>query len=245
MRIRVRGLSAVIALVGLWFAVPAFGQTDGSTFNLSVSGPDNSVVVGDGYADPYNGTASYNGSNINPNGLIVCDDYNHNVTAGETWTATGMQASTLTSGNVDNTRFGSSIGLLGYAEVANLVTQLLSTNNQQLQADISSAIWWITSGGTKIGSNYSFDGVSLDANAVALLKAVLGTSSSTLLSQLAKDTNLWIMTPTSGGPNSPQEMWVETPEGGAALMYLLLAALACYGAMFLRNRNRFASGAAI
>ena len=240
MRIRDGGL-AVVGLMALCFAIPAFGQSDGSTFSISFSTATNPVIVGDGYSDPYTGTVTYNGSNFNANNLIICDDYSHNVVNGENWTTTGMQASTLTASNITATRFGSTIGVNGYAEVANLVTQMLSTGNQQQQGDLSAAIWWITSGGTKSGNTYTFNGVTLDANAAALLSAVLNTSSSTLLAALAKDTNLWILTPTAGqgGSNgSPHEMWMSTPEGGAAYLYLLLAAISCFGAMSFSARKR-------
>lgn len=244
MRIRFGGLAA-IGLMTLCFAIPALGQSDGSTFSVSFSATDNSVIVGDGYADPYNGTVTYNGSTFNASSTIICDDYAHNIVNGESWTTTGMQASTLTAANIGETRFGSTIGVTGYAEVANLVTQMLSTSSLQQQADLSAALWWITSGGTKSGSTYTYSGVTLDANAAALLSAVLNTSSSSLLAALAKDTNLWILTPTAGqggSEGSPQEMWMSTPEGGAAILYLLLAAVSCFGAMSLSTRAQSERG---
>jgi hypothetical protein len=242
MKIKAGVLAAIIGVLGLSFAIPVFGQSDGSSFTVTFSAANNPVIVGDGYADPYNGTVAYNGSTVNPNNLIVCDDYKDTVNAGKSWPATGMEASTLTSTNVKNTMFGSTIGLTGYAEVANLVSQMFGTTNHQQQADLSAAIWWITSGGTVKNGIYSFSGVTLDANAAALLSAVLKTSSSTLLAALAKDTSLWILTPTGYGTNGqePQEMWatLSTPEGGAAFMFLLLAGTSCFGAMFLKYRSQ-------
>jgi hypothetical protein len=246
MKIKAGGLAAIIGILGLCLAIPMFGQSDGSTFTVTFSAANNPVVVGDGYADPYNGSVAYNGSTVNPNNLIVCDDYKDTVNAGKSWPATGMEASTLTTANVDNTMFGSKIGLNGYAEVADLVSQMFSTTNHQQQADLSAALWWITSGGTVKNGIYSFAGVTLDKNAAALLSAVLQTSSKTLLAALAKDTSLWILTPTGWGNNGqePQEMWatLSTPEGGAAFMFLLLAGASCFGAMFFKYRSRLGSG---
>ena len=56
-------------------------------------------------------------------------------------------------------------------------------------------------------------------------------------SQLA---GLWIYTPTVPGGKNAQEMWgmVPVPEGGAALAYVFLAGIACFGAMVLRSRQR-------
>lgn len=245
MKIKAGGLAAIIGILGLWSALPVLGQSDGSSFTVTFSAANNPVIVGDGYADPYNGSVVYNGSSVNPNNLIVCDDYADTIHAGAHWPATGMEASTLTSKNIDDTMFGSKIGLTGYAEVANLVSQMLSpTNatNHQLQADLSAALWWITSGGTVKNGIYTFAGVTLDKNAAALLSAVLSTSSSTLLAALAKDTSLWILTPTGYGTNGqePQEMWatISMPEGGAAYMFLLLAGGSCFGAMFFKYRSQ-------
>jgi hypothetical protein len=123
---------------------------------------------------------------------------------------------------------------------------MFGTTNHQQQADLSAALWWITSGGTVKNGIYTFAGVTLDKNAAALLSAVLNTSSSTLLAALAKDTSLWILTPTGNGTNGqqPQEMWatLSTPEGGAAFMFLLLAGASCFGAMFFKYRSRLGSG---
>jgi hypothetical protein len=246
MKMRAEGLAATFGILGLCFAIPVFGQSDGSTFTVTFSAANNPVVVGDGYADPYNGSVAYNGSTVNPNNLIVCDDYKDTVNAGKSWPATGMEASTLTTKNIDDTMFGSKIGLTGYAEVADLVSQMFGTTNHQQQADLSAALWWITSGGTVKNGIYTFAGVTLDKNAAALLSAVLNTSSSTLLAALAKDTSLWILTPTGNGTNGqqPQEMWatLSTPEGGAAFMFLLLAGASCFGAMFFKYRSRLGSG---
>jgi hypothetical protein len=247
MKIKAGGLAAIIGILGLCFALPVFGQSDGSSFTVTFSAATNPVIVGDGYADPYNGSVAYNGSSVNPNNLIVCDDYKDTVNAGKSWPATGMEASTLNSTNIMGTMFGSKIGLIGYAEVADLVSQMFGTTNHQQQADLSAALWWITSGGTVTKNGmYTFAGVTLDANAAALLSAVLKTSSSTLLAALAKDTSLWILTPTGNGTNGqqPQEMWatLSTPEGGAAFMFLLLAGASCFGAMFFKYRSRLGSG---
>jgi hypothetical protein len=60
---------------------------------------------------------------------------------------------------------------------------------------------------------------------------------------LASLTNLWILTPnplTGVGSGEPQEMFtLAVPEGGAAILYLLLAVLACGGAIFFGRRKQF------
>jgi hypothetical protein len=146
----------------------------------------------------------------------------------------------LTSSNIGKTLFGNSIGLDGYAEVATLVSMMFSGGTTYgaikgiTQAELASAIWDITTKGGIWG---------LDATARALVAAVenaFGSNTSKAQSYLATLTNLWILTPSKLGPGEPQEMWTENlpvPEGGAALMYLLLAALFCGWSFYLRDRG--------
>ena len=56
------------------------------------------------------------------------------------------------------------------------------------------------------------------------------------ISQLASGSGYWFI-------SSLTRDTVSAPEGGASLLYLLLAAGACFGAIFFRSRNRFASRA--
>jgi hypothetical protein len=177
---------------------------------------------------------------------IICDDFNDEITTGETWNANAYQASTLvSSGTLDSTLFGKTIGVQGYAEVAVLVSALFAYPNGVggiTPGELSSAIWDITTPGGITG---------LDATATAIVNYVeglFGVGSGSTAAQitaatnyLASLTNLWILTPdplTGVGSGEPQEMWTSVPEGGAALMYLLLAGLSCFGAMFINARRR-------
>lgn len=178
---------------------------------------------------------------------IICDDFNDEITSGETWNANEYQVSTLvSSGNLNSTLFGSAIGVQGYAEVAVLVSALFSNPNGVggiTPGELSSAIWDITTPGGITG---------LDGTATALVNYVeglfgVGSGSTTAqinaaTNYLASLSNLWILTPdplTGVGSGEPQEMFtLQVPEGGAALMYLLLAGLSCFGAMFLNLRKR-------
>ncbi len=172
---------------------------------------------------------------------IVCDDFNHNVTIGENWNADGINTSSLSSLNITGLEFGNGVngqsGAVVYAEVASLVSSMFTLNNGMgtvdgesniTGTDISEAIWYITTKGGITG---------ISANAAALVWDVETDFSSDTSAQALSyldNLNLWILTPTDDGP---QEMWAETvPEGGAALLYLMLSGLTCFGAMFLRPR---------
>jgi hypothetical protein len=250
-------LAAIAGLVALCFASPVLGQT-----TVSITGAPSTGSFGDGIADPYDGTVVYDGVTLANNGLIVCDDYKDNVVVPETWNATALQASqlpTLTTAQLNaDTFFGDTVGLNGYAAEASLVAQVLATpnSNPTKQADLSAAIWYITDSGAG-GIAWS----SLDPQAQAYVTAAEApfggstaltpdSTSASAIAALEADTNLWIFTPnpTTGytqnaGDGEPQEMWVSTPEGGAALLYLLLAGASCFGAMFFNARNRLGNRA--
>ncbi len=229
MKNRVRGL-AVVAAALLCFALPALGQNTNVFFNGGFQGD----IYGGG-ADGNVGTGFYDGSIngviVGPGGSspgMVCDDYSHDITAGESWTANGINAASLNAGNIGQTEFGAAIGLSGYTEIAYLVNQMFSTNpNSATQSAISQAIWFITSGGA------STKGGLLAGAALTFFNNAIAFGGS--LSDFA---NLWVYTPLPN--NGPQEMWgvVAVPEGGAALLYLLLAGVSCFGAMFFRSRKQ-------
>jgi len=243
MNLKAQGLAAVAASALLCMSAPAFGQTTvsvGYTGGYSTTWGNSGGDYGAGiYTGTVNGVTSASG--------IICDDFNDEIASGETWNAKAYQVSTLvSSGNINNTLFGNpsnpnNIGVTGYAEVATLVSMMFSGGTSYggitgiTQAELSSAIWDITTPGGITG---------LDSIASALVTAVekaFGGNVSAATTYLASLSDLWILTPTPLGPGEPQEMWTENlavPEGGAALMYLLLATLFCGWAFFLRNRER-------
>jgi hypothetical protein len=243
MKSRALAFAAIAAIASLCLTHPAYGQDD-VTVNFSGGGsttwigpnPDGSGNI-DVYAGIYNGTVS-GIPGANPG--IVCDDYQDTVVAGESWTATALNAASLATGNnINETLFGATIGLEGYAEVATLVSDMFNGKSGYTQAELSSAIWYITSAGNATLSASLWS--ALDANAQALVTSLQKEFSGNLSAAeaaLAGFSNLWILTPVPDAHGGPQEMWVEAAEGGAAMAYLLLAAFSCCGALFLRRRQQ-------
>jgi hypothetical protein len=185
---------------------------------------------------------------------IICDDFNDEIVSGETWNATAIRASTLSS-NLESTFFGGAIGLNGYAEVATLVSALFNDTPSLYglsvtQAELSSAIWDITSGGTLLGPDGTAQELVGDLEQTANIPAEV--------TALAGDTNLWLLVPNprsdytgNAAGREPQEMWTSVqgatllrsnisnvPEGGTALIYLLLAGATCFGAVYFNSRSR-------
>jgi hypothetical protein len=238
MKLSFRGIAVPASILLACASLPAFAQTSVSvkfTGGYTTVWGNSSGEYGAGiYSADINGKPSASG--------IICDDFKDEITNGESWTANAFQASTLvSSGNLDNTMFGSTIGVTGYAEVATLVSMMFSGGTTYgsltgiTQAELSSAIWYITAPGGIPG---------LDSTATALVAAVeaaFGGNPSAATAYLATLTNLWILTPTPLGPGEPQEMWTDAlavPEGGAASLYLLLGLLSCGFGFFARSRVR-------
>ncbi len=196
------------------------------------------------------GTGFYDGSinnvNVGPGQSspgMICDDYYDNITSGEHWTATGYQVSAFNSTNIDNTLFGAAMGwetvfhisgLQGYSALAFLANDMFTSavGNSALQSSISQALWYITS--EAIGKGFPLG--DLDSTAQGLVAAALAACND----PLSMYSNLYLYTQPFD-PNGPQEMFgevvVAAPEGGAALMYLLLGGITCFGAMFYSRRE--------
>ena len=206
-------------------------------------GPEGSVATGF-----YDG--SINNVNVGPGQSspgMICDDYYDNITSGEHWTATGYQVSTLNAGNIGNTLFGNAAGwaglgftggLQGYEALAYLANDMLKNGvgNAGLQSLISQALWYLTS---NANGSMKYPGIafsSLDPGAQGLVKFVENTSN---LLPLSMYSGLWLYTQPFN-PAGPQEMFgqIPVPEGGAALTYLLLAGVSCFGAMFFRSQRQ-------
>ena len=220
----------------LFSSVPlALGQNTNMSFNGGYQGSNwnyGGETVGTGFYDgSINGVAVGPGQ---PGGLgMICDDFRDNVFSGETWTANAINASSLTSSNLSQTLFGTSIGVVGYQEVAYLAYQMFTTGpSATTQAAYSEAIWALTGSGV--------DPSKLTGLALTLYYNVNAGGETLTGSQLA---SLWIYTPNPRGPNQAQEMWgrVAVPEGGSDLGYLFLAGLCCFGAMFARSRRQIGS----
>ena len=118
--------SYVLWIAGLLLFAPlCFGQNATMYFNGGYQGSNwtyGNETVGTGFYDgSINGVAVGPGQ---PGGLgMICDDFRDNIYSGETWTANAVNASTLTSSNLGQTLFGTSIGLTGYQQVLTSYTR--------------------------------------------------------------------------------------------------------------------------
>jgi len=250
-RIRASWWVAVAAL--LLLAPFAFSQ---NSVDLTLLNGGNYTMDGI-YVGPYNALQTSNGQSQSVQ--IICDDFSHEVTTNESWAANVTSVATLNSNNVGGLAWGGASGsggsyvgisgtvLQGYTAMAYLAAEMLplSSNpaNAQQVGYLAYALWaifqptqvenWLLSQGTK---QSVVNQIMSMANG-ALTLAVNGSISASQFSG-------WeILSPTcyaqgNCNPGTPQEFFEYVPEGGTALMYLLLGGLTCFGTMFLKSRRR-------
>ena len=223
-----RGLLGVGLAMLLFFVPCAFGQ--GSVgINMNSGGP---YVMNGVYVGPYNATV--NGQSAQ----IICDDWAHDTYLNESWTANVTNFSNLGSSSLPMWSGKTGASTL-YADAAWLANQMMKSANQNTNTEgyLAYALWSL------------FNPNALNGLSSSQLKGVntwLGMIPSGLTpSQFA---NFFIYTPDltksitcSGGkcPTAPPQEFLgfSVPEGGAALLYLLLAAISCFGAIILRSRR--------
>jgi hypothetical protein len=239
------GILAILAGAMLVYALPqAFGEDVSVKFTGPVSASWSGVEAG-----------SYTGTIDGAKTTFVCDDYADHIGWGEVWTATKVQASTLTAENVASlTLFGSAIGITGYAEVATLIEMMYNkvTSYGSLsgitQADLSAAIWAITGQWSSSNNASLWNRMSaLEKELVAAVEAAFTGNDEKAEAYLSTLTDLWILVPDPMSASAynrktdpttrPQEVWTRVPEGGASLAYLLLGAIFCIGALRYGRRN--------
>lgn len=234
MKKRTQLVAGVIFVVMICFALPAVGQNSNLSFNGGYQGDvwcgGSEGCVATGF---YDGTI--NGQQVGPGGAgglgMICDDYSHNIITGQSWTANGINVSALNSGNINNAQFGASIGLTGYTELAYVVNLMFTTNPSSGQQSIYSQVIWALTGGVSYNQ--------LSSGAQTLYNWVIANCKT--LPSLSTYVNLMLYTPTDQSMQGPQEMWgqnLQADEGGAALLYMLLAGVACFVAMYSTRNQR-------
>ena len=238
-----RATLLTVAVGMLIFASSSFGQVP-----LTFTGWDGSSWNGGGTGFYY---GSVNGTPVGPGDTspgYFCDDFSHEIQQPESWNANAFQVSNLltnwsTLGS--QTVFGTALGANGftdYLEMAILVKAAFGGTLGSLGGigatvdDLSEVLWCITGGPGNCASSGTN---AMSANAYSLLQWIQANHSGMSLSQFA---NLFLYVPIPGSQTgslgTPQEMWGNVPEGGAALLYLLLAGASCFGAMFFRSRDQ-------
>jgi hypothetical protein len=151
----------------LWFlalllVLTPLAHADGTT-TMQFTGV-NGANDGYYYVSPYTGTMNYGTSNAHTVGLF-CDDINNDVSIGQVWTA---NVTSLASGNLSNTRYGSSTNpnysnptaaLMLYEQGAWLVSQFGSHTSDYVS--LQYALWDLMSPGAEPTNYSATDGIKV------------------------------------------------------------------------------------
>jgi hypothetical protein len=236
-----------LLIMATLFCLSSFALADNVTAQLN--DPPSNNILDNIYVGPYSATNVQTGASMS----IICDDFkdesNYNPA-----TYTTNSFSTL-----GNTLWGSSLMRQGdslsqvttlYEQAGWLVFGMINATGAQ-QGYYSYALWAV------------FDATDVlnwlkNANDMAACSAVFGNNctsthagAGSLLYSAQQNyasgnySNLLILTPTgctaAGCPE--QEFFELVPEGGSALLYLVLSGLACFGAVWYSKRKRVAGTA--
>jgi PEP-CTERM motif len=209
------GLLAVAALAALAFLAPR-ALADGASVTVVLTGVSGGTQGGV-YTSPYFGSVGgVTGT------TIVCDDFNHEVFMGESWTAFEYNFSDLSGARFQGADPAATLQM--YDEAAYLITQL--AQNPSDSGDISFAIWAIFSPNVLTTSGY------LQGNAAWWLNQAENQNY-----YPGEYSNFLVLTPEDTGSGSPQEYLVMTPEPAT----LLLLSAGILGLGFWTRRTRFTS----
>lgn len=243
-----RVLLLTITVGLLLFANFAFCQDPQLTLN---SPPSNNSLDGI-YTGQYSFTNNTSGGTLQ----MTCDDFADE----QNYNETNFNVTTGLLGSLSNTMYGNLGNAVQlYEEAAYLVLNGVLGNIGNTQSYYNYAVWavfqpqavltWLTNAGDNAACAAVFGyKTCASVNLSALTSGYLYTAQQNYGS--GNYSSISIYTPVGcagtdggacGGTNPGQE-FIMVAEGGAALLYLLLAGLSCFGAMFLRrSRTRSAN----
>jgi hypothetical protein len=191
-----RGIAFVVALAA-FVAVMLFAGMSASaaivTMDYTGAEGNNSGGV---YVYPYDFTIDSSSSTSE----LMCDDFTHQISTGDTWTANTLNVSDLNAGNVTQLEFPSA-GVTGYLEAAYLFVEEVNAFNAS-NSDPDGLYNWATwdlltnSDVSSVLSPTDEAQVQIDLNAVEALGGTLTPS---------QFSNVTIYTPTDMSSTGPQE----------------------------------------
>jgi hypothetical protein len=207
-------LLVMLAVLFLLMVAAIKAPADTVTVQLtSVNGKSQGGVDVDPYYGTIDGTPA----------VLVCDDFAHETTIGEQWTAT-----VSTFADLSSVRFQQGTAaetLKDYEEVAWLYEALMA--NPSDYGNISFALWAVFTPSAEHSSGFTTNGKN---------------SAAYWLNQAEEQTfyagefsNFEILTPTNSSSNSPQEFLTCTPTPEPASVILLISGLAMFSLVWRKR----------
>lgn len=216
--------------------------------NLQLNSPPSNNVLDGIYVGSYSATNTSTGAQMQ----ITCDDFKDE----SNYSNTTYTVNTFSS--LGNTIWGSALLKQGdtmsqitalYSEAAWLTLGMLQLSGTQ-QGYYSYAIWavfdatdvanWLTQQGDSSACNSVFGNGSWGVGGCTKGNGGLEALAAGQQYYAGEFSNFDILTPVCGsGPGTcaEQEFFELVPDGGSALMYLLLAGISCFGAIFYSGRQ--------
>jgi hypothetical protein len=205
--------------------------------NVNLTSAGNNITDGV-YVSPY--YATVNGVANTP---IVCNDFADDSHLNTSWTASIVPFSSLATGGLASTAWGAAGATVQlYEEAAWLTLGVFQqSKGTQGQINYSFAVWAVFDP-SGVASWLTAYGDTTTYNAIFGPGGLLATAAGNSYS-LGEFANFHIITPEVGGKtctagNCSEQEFFSVPEGGAALGYLIMAGLACLGAMIVRSRRQ-------
>lgn len=226
----------------------------GAQTSVTLTGPPPGVAYDGIYLSPYYATVG-GVANV----PVICDDFNDESFKGTTWNATVTQFSGISNSNTSWGVAGANVAL--YGAVGYLAQQVLAQTLGSNQQIIDTYALWavfdpggvesylknnpITSGSltTSYLCDQIFGGNGGCTTSIASTNSVLWDAENDYTT--SDFAGMEVLSPDnangslcSAGSGCAAQEFITVPEGGSALIYLLFAGFACFGAMFFRSRQQ-------
>lgn len=231
-----------------------FGALAGAQTSMTVTGVGSGASYDGIYLSPYYATVG--GVTNVP---VICDDFADESILGAKYNASVTQFSGINGTNTSWGVAGANMAL--YGAVGYLTQQVLAQTPGSNQQIIDTYALWAVfdpSGVETYLKNNPVTSGSLTTS--SLCDQIFGGTSGCTTSTASHGSLLWnaennyttgefagmeVLSPNnsngslcSAGSGCAAQEFITMPEGGTALLYLLFAGFACFGAMFVRSRQR-------
>ncbi|HSZ63730.1 MAG TPA: hypothetical protein VK828_18160 [Terriglobales bacterium] len=219
---------------GKWWVVVGIALLCSAPYVVGQQTLELTGVNGNNYAGIYIGPYDIQVGQNGPTYGMICDDFNDDINIGSTWTAKPISVSSST---LSQTLFGSQSGALqGYEEVAALSYAILFNNQSATTTSLMQYAIWAVFSPTQV-QNWLKANDGNYANDWATICSWISWASQHGSQSLLSEFVVWTPQNCQSGNCGGQEFFQFVPEGGSALMYLLLAGIFCFGAMWIRSRG--------